>query len=88
MTTASGISRLFSAPARFNRAWPGHDARVETVRDAATQRAAGDEPSRFKSLLASAIVGVAAAIATYRLLRSGTSKGTNEDGGSAASTER
>jgi hypothetical protein len=49
---------------------------METVQEAVTERVAGDRPSRFKSFLASAAVGLAAATVTYRLLRHRTEQET------------
>jgi hypothetical protein len=37
--------------------------------EAVTQRAAGERPSRTRSALAAVVVGGAAAVLTYRLLR-------------------
>jgi len=42
---------------------------VNTAIDTVTQRAAGDQPSRMRSLFTAAVVGGAAAVMTYRLLR-------------------
>ena len=39
--------------------------------DAVTQRAGGERPSRTRSVFAAVMVGGAAAVLTYRLLRSG-----------------
>lgn len=47
------------------------EAAVGTVAEAAGKRMGGGEVSRSKALLVSAIVGVAAAVATFKLLRSG-----------------
>lgn len=46
------------------------EAAVGTVAEAAGKRVGGSPVSRPKALLASAIVGVGAAVATYKLLRS------------------
>ena len=47
------------------------EAAVGKVAEAASERVGGDQVSRPKALLASAIVGVGAAVATFMLLRSG-----------------
>lgn len=47
------------------------EAAMGTVAEAAGRRAGGGHVSRPKALLVSAIVGVAAAVATYKVLRSG-----------------
>jgi hypothetical protein len=44
--------------------------RVQPTIDAVTQRAGGARPSRTRSALAAVVVGGAAAVLTYRLLRS------------------
>jgi hypothetical protein len=44
------------------------------LEDAAVERARGGQPSPVKSLVAATIVGVVAAVATFRLLRSGADK--------------
>jgi hypothetical protein len=46
-------------------------AATRTVGKAAVKRLSGSEPGAFRSLMAAAIVGVAAAALTYRGLRSG-----------------
>ncbi|HET7454934.1 MAG TPA: hypothetical protein VFJ76_05380 [Solirubrobacterales bacterium] len=46
-------------------------AAMGTVAEAAGKRVGGGRVSRPKALLASAVVGVGAAVATYKLLRSG-----------------
>jgi uncharacterized membrane protein len=52
---------------------------MSTIADAATERLSGGRPSRFKSALAAAGVGLAAAAVTYRLLRSQGSAGEAEE---------
>lgn len=47
-------------------------AAAEVTTDAVAQRAAGGSPGRLRSALAAASVGAAAAVLTYRLLRSGS----------------
>jgi hypothetical protein len=42
---------------------------TETVTETVVERAMGQRPSRARSLLTAAIVGGAAAVMTYRLLR-------------------
>jgi hypothetical protein len=49
------------------------------LEDAVVERARGDQPSRVKSFFAAALVGFAAAVATFRLLRNGTSQQENGD---------
>lgn len=46
-------------------------APVRTVGKAAAQRISGSRPGPLSAFIAAAIVGVAAAAATYKLLRSG-----------------
>jgi hypothetical protein len=47
-------------------------AAAEVTTDAVAERAAGGSPGRLRSALAAATVGAAAAVLTYRLLRSGS----------------
>jgi hypothetical protein len=47
------------------------EAALGKVADAAGERVQGGLVSRPKALLAAAIVGIAAAVATFKLLRSG-----------------
>jgi len=47
------------------------DAAVRKVAEAAGERAQGASVSRTKALLASVIVGIGAAVVTFKLLRSG-----------------
>lgn len=47
------------------------DAAVQKVAEAASERVRGGLVSRPKALLASVVVGIAAAVATFKLLRSG-----------------
>jgi hypothetical protein len=42
-----------------------------TAADVLAERAVGGRPSRIRSALAAAAIGVGAAVLTYRLLRSG-----------------
>ena len=49
------------------------------LEEAVVERAGGNQPSRTKSLIAAAVVGFAAAVATFRLLRSGSKQ--DEDAG-------
>lgn len=49
------------------------------LEEAVVERARGDRPSRVKSLLAAAVVGFVAAVATFRLLRSGASQDKAEE---------
>jgi hypothetical protein len=44
------------------------------LEDAVVERARGGQPSRAKSFIAATIIGLAAAVATFRLLRSGADK--------------
>lgn len=46
-------------------------AALRTVRTAVAERVVGDGPGRTRALAAAVVTGVAAAAATYRLLRSG-----------------
>jgi hypothetical protein len=46
-------------------------AAVRKVAEAASERIQGEPVSRAKALLASVIIGVGAAVATFKLLRSG-----------------
>ena len=46
--------------------------------DAVTQRAAGERPSRTRSVLAAVVVGGAAAALTYRLLRQAGETGESD----------
>lgn len=46
-------------------------AAVRTVGKALTERLTGIGPSRIRAAAASGVVGVASAVATYRLLRAG-----------------
>jgi len=50
------------------------EAAVGKVAEAAGKRVRGDRVSRTTALLAAAVVGVGAAVATYKLLRSGGEK--------------
>lgn len=43
-----------------------------TVGKAFAERMTGSQPGAFRALAAATVVGVAAAVATYRLLRSGS----------------
>jgi uncharacterized membrane protein len=45
------------------------EAAVKSVAPAVTARVRGKQPSRFRSMLAAAVVGTASAVLTYRLLR-------------------
>jgi hypothetical protein len=56
-----------------------------TIGKALGQRVAGEQVSRTRSLAAAAVVGGAAAVVTYRVLRSGESG--DEDGSAASSPE-
>lgn len=47
------------------------EAAVAKVAEAASERVHGDRVSRPTALLASVVVGLAAAVVTYKLLRSG-----------------
>ena len=47
------------------------DVVKESVVEAAVQRARGERVSRPKALLVATVVGVGAAVATYKVLRSG-----------------
>ena len=49
---------------------PIKEAATEQVKDAAKDRLAGKRPSCLRALLIALIVGVAAAVITYKLLRS------------------
>jgi hypothetical protein len=51
------------------------------LENAVVERARGGQPSRLKSFIAAAVVGFAAAAATFRLLRSGTSQTEDEGNG-------
>jgi hypothetical protein len=42
---------------------------MQIAADAANQRLAGERPSRMRSIVTAALVGAAAAVLTYRLLR-------------------
>jgi len=46
-------------------------AAIRAVGKAAAQRASGSNPGVLRALIAATIVGVGAAVLTYRLLRSG-----------------
>jgi hypothetical protein len=46
---------------------------LETVKKAVAQRAAGDRPGPLRAFGAAVVVGVAAGVLTYRMLRSGGS---------------
>lgn len=46
-------------------------AAAEVTTDAVAERAAGGSPGRLRSVLAAASIGAAAAVLTYRILRSG-----------------
>jgi hypothetical protein len=50
-------------------------AAVEAAAPALVDRARGQQSSRPRALLAATVVGTAAAVATYRLLRSGSPPG-------------
>lgn len=56
------------------------------LEEAVVERASGNQPSRGKSLLAAAIVGFAAAVATFRLLRGGSSQDEGRDAERGASS--
>lgn len=43
---------------------------TETVADTAATRLAGERPSRTRALITATVVGVGAAVVTYKLLRS------------------
>jgi hypothetical protein len=45
---------------------------LKTVGKAATERLTGIGPGRMRATAAATVVGVASAVATYRLLRSGS----------------
>jgi hypothetical protein len=45
-------------------------AAVRTIAPAVAERVQGEQPSRARALLAATVVGAAAAVAVYRLLRS------------------
>jgi hypothetical protein len=45
-------------------------AAFEAVAPAVAERLRGEQPSRGRAVIAAAAIGVAAAVATYRLLRS------------------
>jgi hypothetical protein len=47
---------------------------MRTLEHAAAERAAGKQVSRTKSLVGAAVVGIAAATLTYRLLRGGAAE--------------
>jgi hypothetical protein len=47
------------------------------LEDAVVERSRGGQSSPMKSLIAATIVGFAAAVATFRLLRSGAGKDEN-----------
>ena len=64
ITTTGGVWRC--RPYRYR-----DDVVKESVVEAAAQRAQGERVSRPKSLLVATVVGVGAAVATYKLLRSG-----------------
>jgi hypothetical protein len=53
-------------------------ATAEAAAPAIADRLRGEQPSRFRSLVAAGVVGVAAAVLTYRLLRSATPERTND----------
>ena len=42
---------------------------VEAVVPAVAERVQGEQPSRFRSLMAATVVGAGAAVMTYKLLR-------------------
>lgn len=46
-------------------------AATRNIGKAAAQRISGSKPGVFRALAAAAVVGVSAAVLTYRLLRSG-----------------
>jgi hypothetical protein len=46
---------------------------VSTVKKAVAQRASGDRPGPLRAFGAAVVVGVAAGVLTYRMLRSGSS---------------
>lgn len=46
-------------------------AAVRTIGKAAAQRVSGSKPGVLRALIAATIVGIVAAVLTYRLLRSG-----------------
>jgi hypothetical protein len=50
------------------------------VEEAVVERLEGDEPGRLRALAAAIVVGVGAALLTYRLLRA---DGTQDSGGPA-----
>jgi hypothetical protein len=54
----------------------------EVTKTAIEQRVSGDRPSWLRALIASAVIGVAAAVLAFKLLRSG-SKGGDEGGADA-----
>jgi hypothetical protein len=64
--TTSGETRFALRPHRYS----GHVVKGSVV-EAAAQRARGERVSRTKALLVATVVGVGAAVATYKLLRSG-----------------
>jgi hypothetical protein len=42
---------------------------VEAIAPAVVERVKGEQPSRFRSLMAATVVGAGAAVMTYKLLR-------------------
>ena len=44
---------------------------AETAAETVGERLAGEQPGRLRALATSTVVGVAAAVVTYKLLRSG-----------------
>jgi hypothetical protein len=59
----------------------GTSSGMGPLENAVVERARGGQPSRLKSFIAAAVVGFAAAAATFRLLRSGTSQTEDEGNG-------
>lgn len=47
--------------------------------DAVQQRVAGEQPSRTRSLLTAMMIGAAAAVMTYRILRRDTERDDDEN---------
>lgn len=58
-----------SAPARCSDTVP---APIRTVLKVIAERLTGSKPGMLRALLTAIIVGIAAAVATYKLLRSGS----------------
>jgi hypothetical protein len=44
---------------------------MSVVKDAVAERVEGDRPGRARAVIAAIVIGVAAAVVAYRLLRSG-----------------